>query len=483
MRKDVLLFFPRIRKVSTGYRSEGSPPIGLGYLAAVCAANGYSSRIVDFNHERLNVKQVRHLIEDEQPRFVGVSFVTEARYEAFKIFEVAKAVDSRITTVAGGPHPSLTPRDTLIHVPWIDYVVVGEGERTFIALLDSVSKGDISDDMPGIAYRHRGEVRLTENKELIKDLDSVPFPVFSHLSENEYRFFTQYDGYPALKTIPVLTSRGCPFRCNFCATTKIWGSRWRYRSPSNVLEEIQHRIHVYGIEAVWFVDDNFNSHPDRMLEIASRIRQKHHGLKWICNVRIDNLTREHVKAMAQGGCISVEFGAESGSQRILDEVIHKRIRVEKIMEVDHWCQECGIIADAQFIVSHPTETFIEANQTIDLIRRLRGRSTLQVLKIYPGTELEGIARKNNIIKSDFSWALRENRGSPIPSILGDAPLYLENMTLSQVMALMSYAWTDIRGLSIGKIVKAILRKVASPRELWTYLKVGIPTLLKRIKPK
>jgi len=480
---DVLLLFPRIRKTSTSYRSQGPPPIGLGYIAAVCEANGYSTKIVDLNHKRPSRSQIKDIIGEYKPKFLGVSFVTEARHEAFNIFRTAKAVDQSIITIAGGPHPSLTVADTLSHISSIDFIVLGEGEKTIVALLNSLSMGESPDKIPGLAFRHKGEIVQLPNLNFINDLDTLPFPIFSSLTRNNYDFYTHYQGYPALRTIPILTSRGCPFHCNFCATTMVWGSKWRYRSPANVMKEIEHNISYYGVEAAWFVDDNFNSSPARMLQISRLIKQEFPRLKWICNVRIDNLTEDHVKAMAESGCISVEFGAESGAQRILDEVVHKKIRAEKILEVDDWCHKHGIIIDAQFIVSHPTETYDEADQTIDLIKKLKGRSTLQILKIYPGTEVEGIAKKNGIIKNDFSWALMEDQTSPISSIIGDAPLYLERMSLAQVMGLMSQAWTDVRGLGTLTIFRKVLAKITSPKELCTYVALGLPILIKKIRSK
>lgn len=483
MKTDILMFFPRIKKTSTSYRSEGPPPIGLGYLSAVCKAAGYSVQVIDLNHEVSSSKHIKGLIERCQPRFVGVSFVTEARHNAFRIFQLAKAVNAEIITVAGGPHPSLTPMDTLSHISDIDYVVIGEGERTFVSLLSSLNKGHDVGDIPGLARRCKTEIRINENRDFVNDLDSLPFPDFPNLDQKKHQFYMRYNGHPPLKTIPVLSSRGCPFRCNFCATSKVWGSRWRYRSPASVLREIDHSFHKYNIDAVWFVDDNFNSHPDRMLRISQEIKRNYPHLKWICNVRIDNLTEAQVKAMAEAGCLSVEFGAESGSQRILDEVVNKKIKVEKILEVDEWCHKYGIIADAQFIISHPTETQGEANQTIDLIRKLKGRSTLQILKIYPGTEVEKTAREKNIMRRDFSWALDKNHGSPISSIIGDAPLYLENLTLQQVMKLMAYAWTDVRGIGTTTIIRKILAKLSSPKDLYTYFALGLPILIKKILGK
>ena len=483
LNNDVLLFFPRIRKASTSYRSEGPPPIGLCYLAAVCEANGYSTKIVDLNHENSSPKRIKRLIEKYKPKFVGVSFVTEARFEAFRIFQSAKEVDPRIITIAGGPHPSLAPEDTLSNIAWVDCIVRGEGEKTLVNLLDAFLHTRKLDDIQGLSFRHRQEIRSNEIVEFIKDLDSLPFPDFRNLTNENFDSFAGYYKPGALRTIPVLSSRGCPFECNFCATTKIWGAKWRYRSPKNVLEEIGKYVREYGIEAVWFVDDNFNSNPKRMLAICQQIREKHPNLKWICNIRVDNLEEDHVKAMAESGCISVEFGAESGSQRILDEVIHKRTKVEQILKVDDWCSKHGIIADAQFIVSHPSETYEEAQQTIELIRRLKGRSTLGIMKIYPGTVVERIARDKNILRKGFSWASETSDISPIPSITGNVPLYLENMSLSQVMELMSYAWTEVRKLSISRIIRKVVSKLSSPKELWIYCAVGLRRYGKKITGK
>lgn len=480
---DILFLYPIVKKVIThSYRSHGTPPIGIAYLAAICEREGYNMKFLDLNIEQGSELEVENFIRQNSPKSLGISFETEARFEVFKLFKLAKKINPHIFTIAGGPHATLCADDTLKNVKDLDIIVRGEGEATFSELMRAIveSNYDLS-DIKGISYRENGRIRHNENRPPIKDLNSLPFPALHLLSLDRYNFRLEVPGYGSLKAAPVLTSRGCPFNCNFCAATKIWGAKWRFRSPSNTIAEIELLKDRYDIEAIWFIDDNFNANSKRVNLICEELINKNLNIKWICNIRVNNVKREHLEIMSVAGCFVVEFGAESGSQRILDEIIKKRIKVNQVVDVDRWCSEIGIITDAQFIISHPTETFEEAQETINLMKSLKGKSTLGILKIYPGTDIEQIALKKGIIPNNFSWAMDKGKTNCMPSISGDAPLFFDKLTLEQVSKLMTIAWTEIGSFSIFYIVKKVLRKIRSPKEFCSLLKLGIPIIFNKCK--
>ena len=479
---DVLFIFLGIDKVSTSYRSFGTPPLGIAYLAAICERDGYNTKFVDLNFDNVSDEKIADIIRQSNPKVVGVSFVTEARFEAFKLFKLTKDVSPQIITLAGGPHPSLCAEDTLSNIEDLDIIVRGEGEETFSELMKSiVSKNHDLTGIRGLSYRENGKVRHNEDRLPIKDLNLLPFAALHLISFDQYDFHLDVPGHGKLKAAPIMSSRGCPLRCNFCATTKNWGAFWRARSPENVIAEIKLLIDRYRIEAIWFVDDNFNANIKRADTICNEIIKANLGIKWLCNMRVDRVKREHLELMAKAGCFSIEYGAESGSQRILDDVVKKKIKVEQIIHFDEWCQELGIMTDGQFIVSHPTETFEEAKETINLMKTLKGKSTLQIMKVYPGTEIERIAKEKNIIPQDFSWAKSKGKTDQISAITGEAPLFIDQINLKQITELMAVAWTEIGSFSTFYLVKKVLQKIRSPGEIYHYSKLGFPIILKKFR--
>lgn len=479
---DVLFVFPKIKKVSTSYRSYGSPPIGLAYLAAMCEKEGYEASFLDMNIDNTSTLDLSAFIEKTHPRVLGVSFVTEARFEAFKVYSLVKRVNPDILTIAGGPHASLCAQDTLENVMDLDVIVRGEGEETFSELMRSITNGSIGmSTIDGISYREDFRIRHNPDRLPIRNLDALPFPALHVLSFEDYNFQLSVPGHKSLRAAPVLSSRGCPFRCNFCATSKVWGSKWRFRSPENILTEIEQLKRTYDLEAIWFVDDNFNASSKRLLSICQKLVESKLDLKWVCNIRVDNVKREHLESMAEAGCVSVEFGAESGSQRILDKIVRKGITVQQVRDVDQWCDELGIVTDAQFIISHPTETLDEAKETVNLMKSLKGKPTLQVLKIYPGTEIERIAMQKGLLPKGHSWSTHGGGKNYVASILGDAPLFLDKLTMDEISELMTVAWTQIKEFSLLFLLKKILFKISSPAEFFTLARLGLPVIVRRLR--
>ena len=226
---DVLLILP-----PGGYYAErwkaGSlqPPLGLFYLAAVLEQNGYRVAIIDAHLEGLTVKGVVARTAEINPKVIGLSFATDNRFPAFATIEALKQHFPQTPLVLGGPHPSLTAEDTLTHIKGVDYIVRGEGEVVFVKLLQGIF-GDPSSiaGIPGVSWRKDGVPVHNPRQELIADLDTLPFPARHLHPFDKYNLMMDVPGVGLVRGATMLAARGCPFSCNFCSSSEMWGRRVR----------------------------------------------------------------------------------------------------------------------------------------------------------------------------------------------------------------------------------------------------------------
>lgn len=453
--------------------SKGStmPPLGIGYLAAVLEKEGYEVSILDSHIEELSKRGIVNKLREYKPDVVGVTFTTENRFEGFDTIELAKKALPDGIVVAGGPHVTLAADDTLKNVKSLDIIVRGEGEYSFLELIKAIEKKSDLRKVSGISFRDGKDIIHTPAHLLIMDLDEIPFPA-RHLYKIElYNFFIDVPGRGKLKAGNIMTSRGCPFRCNFCATPSVWGSKCRVRSPENVIAEIEQMVSNYRIEGLWVFDDTFNASKKRTAEICELMIEKKLNLSWFCEIRVDLVDRELLKLMKEAGCYYVGFGVESGSARILDKVIQKRITLEQIDEVRIMCKEAGIIANPFFILSHPGETWDEAQKTLELMKKWSSEGSpvsISLLHIYPGTRLEQMAYQMGVLPKDFSWSNRkEKRIYTLPSSQGDVPIFLDKLTWEQVSELL-FQWAGTQKYSIIRKIPRALRSIRSFGDLKRY---------------
>ncbi|MEM3150517.1 MAG: radical SAM protein [Candidatus Nezhaarchaeales archaeon] len=226
--------------------------------------------------------------------------------------------------VVGGPHPTFADEDVLKSVPEVDVVVRGEGELTALELVQRFAEGEALEGVKGITYRGREGIVRNEDRELIEDLDSLPFPAYHLLPVQNYRSFGAKE-----PTFTVLTSRGCPFNCKFCVAWKMNRRRYRVRSVKNVVEELEYLVHRFKARFLSFVDDLFTISKERVKALCRAIRERSLSLVWGCETRVDMVDRETLLEMRKAGCYWIYFGLESASQSILNSM-RKGIRVEQI---------------------------------------------------------------------------------------------------------------------------------------------------------
>ncbi len=275
------------------------PPLGLLYVAAYAEKEGHHVVVRD-----LAVRGKKEEIDFKKYDIVGVSTDTTRHRQALRLAKRAKA--NGCTVVMGGPHPGYVDEE-ILSTKRVDFIVRGEGEVTFSELVAGLEKKNGPfDSIRGISFFSTGKLIRTPPRPFIDNLDSLPFPGRHLIHLDDYQR-TKIGGRPIT---PLITSRGCPYQCAFCASSHFWGTKIRMRSVASVLNEIEEIHHRYHFNAVAFVDDTFNLNPQRVIEICHGMVEKKLDLWWWCLSRIDLLLRNEdmVREMAGAGAKSVSSG-------------------------------------------------------------------------------------------------------------------------------------------------------------------------------
>jgi anaerobic magnesium-protoporphyrin IX monomethyl ester cyclase len=456
--------------------SKGSsmPPLGLLSIGGILEREGIGVEIVPADILKLSWREIEKKIRADRPDIVGVTSTTENRFQSFELVRRAKKAHPQALTVMGGPHASMAAEDALAHIPELDVVVRGEGEETTLELcraLESERGVNGISQVSGISCRSNGQVITNPPRSPIFNLDGLPFPAFHLIPFDKYNFLVDVPGRGRLPAINIMTSRGCPFNCNFCATPINWGRAVRTRSPQNVVREIESHIDRYGIRVVHFYDDTFNLSHRRMEEISNLILERKLPIFWQCEIRIDLMTKPQLAKMKEAGLFYVSFGVEAGSERVRNSIVNKKVSLKDFENVVSWCRELEITPNAFFIFSHPTETWDEAQETIRLIEQYKDvvEASVAILHIYPGTPLERTAREIGLLTADFSWAKRHSsKIITLPTAQGDVPLFLDKLTWAQVSELL-FRWSFSGGrISLARKIPRVLANIRSWGDIKRY---------------
>jgi len=382
----ILLINPAPPTKSPWYIGQKVPPLGLVYVAAALEKGGFQVSIFDNYLLEKPIDYVKLEIKRLSPEIVGIACSSVTYRRCIETAKAVKEVLPSCQVVVGGPHPSLMP-DSMLKHPEIDYVVLGEGEHAIVKLVTNITKRE--DDsaiakVPGIAYRHKGKIFKTAQKP-IGDLDQIPYPARHLLPMHLYDRTIDY-----LKVRPVDTMniiRGCPFDCAFCETKKLWGQTCRAFSPNRVVEEIDHLVNYHGSKGIYFVGDNFTIHKKKTVAICKLIKEYKLDIEWVCDTRVDLISRELLKEMKDAGCRTIWFGVESGSPRILRK-INKGTTLEQAVHAFKLCREEGIQIACSFMLGIPGETVGDMNATFGFAKKLDPDwASFNIFVAVPGSSL------------------------------------------------------------------------------------------------
>ena len=376
----VTLVNPPVREViERRYDRPIYPHIGLAYLAAYLRQRQVCCDVVDAKLERLSLQDVLARLRETDPTIVGLTAMTHEVKRAAEAAGRIKGTLSEVTTVIGGVHATALPERTLQEFPQFDLLVCGEGEPTFLNVVTALAQSTSLGEVPGIAYRDSDDVTLTAAAPPIEDLDSLPFPA--------------YDRFPRADEYHVLTARGCPFNCNFCM--RPYGRHVRFRSPQNVVAEIEQIVERHRPRYIFICDETFTLNRQRTQELLERMLAAglEKKVKWYVQTHVNTVDRELFAQMKRAGCFMVSLGAESGDPEIL-AATGKGIKLPRIEQAFQDAHEAGLLVEGCFILGHPNETEESIRKTIDFAVKLNPSLPIFGIMVpYPGTRVAELAEQ------------------------------------------------------------------------------------------
>ena len=377
---------PHVTLVNPPY-PRGAPqsifiPLGIAYLAAVLEKERCSVNVIDCQVLKPTQKELESKLAEYKPDIVGVTTSTLTYEPVVQIIKTAKKVLPDCVTLVGGPHVTVMDKETLDAVPEADIVVRSEGEQTILELAEAASRSHMQglDEIAGITFRKNEQTARTCDRPFIQNLDQLPFPAYKHFPLDKFRVFGK-------TYLPIITSRGCPFQCAFCLTSRMCGKKFRARTPKNVADELEWLRGTHGADAFAFYDDTFTFDETRARKICEEMKNRKVDVPWDCRTRVDRISKELLAEMRSANCQLIHFGVESGSQKMLDEM-KKGTTVEQNEKAIKWAKGAGISVAISVVLGYPGETIDMLNQTFDFIRKTEPDYVYVCVAIpYPGTDL------------------------------------------------------------------------------------------------
>jgi radical SAM superfamily enzyme YgiQ (UPF0313 family) len=395
MRLDVLLITPRSTYVHE-IAQKVYPPLNLLYLAASLRQHGFAVDVLDANAWRISDVEIEQQIRDRRPALVGIPVYSEILSQVRTLTRLAKA-GGAARVVLGGPHAAAVPDKTLGYFPNADFILCGEAEETLPALARSLDRPEQWNRIPGLWYRAGSELHMNACAAERPDVDRLPLPA-RDLVDAAYRASRYYAIMVRNRPVDtIMTSRGCPFRCNFCYNMD---HRYRGRSPEAVLDELV-RIRDRGIRNVEIVDDHFTADRARAMRVFDLVIRERLGIRFRIKSRVNVVDEELLARARQAGAYQVSYGAESGVQRILD-AMNKKIRVEHIATACEMTRRAGLATHTSWVLGYPGETPETIDQTIDCIVRIKPTTAnVAVLRPYPETTVYREAKEAASLEGDW----------------------------------------------------------------------------------
>jgi radical SAM superfamily enzyme YgiQ (UPF0313 family) len=382
----VLLQPPNLCKTFT---RSGSvyPPLGLCQLAAVDRNN--LIQVFDADGEDLTDDQTEKLLRELQPRVVGLSATSFTLEIVEKWAKFCKSINAKI--IVGGPHPSLSPLNTFEKCPSIDFIVRGEGEVVINELIEQILTEKFDNQLSGVCSRNGNDFHINNEILKVNDFSQLPFPDLSYMPIHNY----WCPDAVSKPMVTMMTTRGCPYRCEFCSSPAVMGKKVRGWSIEQVISELKYLHFELGVKEISFVDDVFTINRKRTLELCNEIVKNNIQITWFCNARADHIDDEIARTMKLAGCHQTYLGFESGSQTILDN-IKKGTTIERLVKGAEFLKQNGIGRSIGFVLGLPGENEETVLQSIALAQKLQPER-LQFTRFTPlvGSPLENFKMNEN----------------------------------------------------------------------------------------
>lgn len=452
----------------------GLPFLGIAYIAAALEQKGHEVFFIDAHTFFYNPKKAAAEILKFNPEVIGFTATSHNRLQAIDLIREVKKINPEVKIMVGGPHFSLTAVNALENVPEIDFIVKREGDITVQELLASGFEQNRLKEILGLIFRNeKGEIVDNPDRPFIKNLDDLPMAAW-HIFD-----LSKYQGTSVektrMKTIGVISSRGCPNFCVFCCNAAYSRSTLRLRSPKNFVDEVEFLNKKYGYRAFNFWDDTLTIVRSHVEDICNEILNRKLDIIWYARARVNTVDRPMLDLMKKAGCVRINFGVESGSPKIL-KLIKKNITLEQVFKAVNDSVAAGMEVTTNFMVNLPYETDEDTQMTIKVIRELSKIPNVSASYgfslAYPKTEMEEIAQKEGYMPKNFSW--NTSYKTKKYKIIGEDPSlpYMEwkGREIEKVKAMM------VRGLAgSGGLAKKLIWKIKKIRnfsEFKTLAKAG-----------
>ncbi len=412
-----------------------SESLGIAYLAAVLKQEGFDVEVLDCIAEKFDSSRFEMFLSKRKFDVIGISTYTPDWHIVKRNLKMIKHLHPDSAVIIGGPHVNSMVKAGLgIRLfedsAFFDVAVYGEGEKTVVDILRAISDKKSFDNIRGVVWRSSdGKCHINPPRELIKNIDKIPFPALELLPLAKYR--RTPSSYKRAPVRSVLTARGCPFSCIFC-DRGAFGASVRRRSIENVMREVDRLVNDFQTKELRIWDDVFTMHEKFTIEMCNKLKK--YNLVWSCNARVNMITPNMLKAMKAAGCWAVDFGIESGNDHIL-KVINKKFSSQEASRSIKMVKKAGIEVRAFFILALPEETAETVRDTIKFsLTNDIDYATFYLPQAYPGTKLYKIAKQEKVLDSDFSKYLITGRvASYVNKNIG-----LKNIQLFQENAYRSF---------------------------------------------
>lgn len=366
------------------YVAPFEPPLGLAYLSAIAKQHSHQVELLDMQALMMDSVELERRLLEEQPDFIGITAMTPTFPEAIRVAELARRTLPQAHISLGGVHPTLDPEGVLAHAA-VDTVMRGEGEEALIALLNVLEdQGGKLADVPGLCFRTDTGLHISPRAPLIRNLDDIPaadydaFPVERYIEHNGL--------LRSVRGISMIVSRGCPYSCSFCAVQQTMGQKWRFRSASKVVDQVEALRDRHGIKGVWFKDSIFNLKKDWTREFCNEMVRRKVDVEWQALTRINLLNDAELAMMKEAGLTQIDLGIESGSPRTLKR-LNKKITVDQIKAGVALAKK-HVRVFGFFMIGVPGETEEDVQQTFELAKSIElDRWSWSIYSPLPGSPL------------------------------------------------------------------------------------------------
>jgi len=375
------------------------PPLNILTLASYLNNSlRHSARVLDLASSGEN--RLKRFLKLFNPKAVGITCVSFNLPSAIMTASLIKKFDPEIKIIFGGPHPTVFPEETL-RLKEVDFVVKGEGEKTLLELIDALSMKKSFSGIRGLYYQESGVLHKNPERELIENLDTLPFPDRGLLAGRKYYNILSLR-YPSTT---MLSGRGCMRECTFCLQSL--GRTLRLRSCNSVVDEMQTVI-GRGIKDIFFVDDAFSESRERVIRICREIIKRKLRINWAVKGRTDNVDLEMLRIMRKAGCRRIHFGVESANINTLRRM-KKRNSPEKAIRAFRSSRIAGIQTGAELMLGAPGETYSDSWNTVEFARELNpDYAFFYITTPYPGTPLYEESLREGVIRTDYWRQFAEN---------------------------------------------------------------------------